>query len=366
MVLLSNNKNANLSKTMIVYALVWPFLLLDVVVYILSLAWIFKKKNKCSNKLQSIAVGAATPTHGCPRRSPKSVDALFKSNMTMHQAMMQAVKQFGGLSSKTNQHVAMVTRKFVELRKVHETDKFPTKIYDDSQVEEITYQQLGDLIRNFGFGLQSLTGGAQNSTIVIYEETCKQWSISMHGALSQSMVVATCYATLGDDAVVSAVNETQASMLLLNWKHVEKFLKLAPNQMPNLHTIIASTHEMPMAGGTTTSSVLGNNSGGGSNNNNNNNTNKIRVILWDDVIDLGQKQQKNSSIQAVPPQVHDTAVIMYTSGSTGKVRFNSTCHIECFLCREHYQKWWLLTHIICAISLSLSLSVLAQGRCHDA
>ena len=70
--------------------------------------------------------------------------------------------------------------------------------------------------------------------MVIFEDTCKQWTIGLHGAMTQSMTVATCYATLGQDAVIAAVNETQATTLLLNWSKAEKFASLA-HTMPSLH-----------------------------------------------------------------------------------------------------------------------------------
>jgi long-chain acyl-CoA synthetase len=44
---------------------------------------------------------------------------------------------------------------------------------------------------------------------VLFEDTCKQWTIALQGAFSQSITVATCYGTLGEEAVIAAVNQTQ-------------------------------------------------------------------------------------------------------------------------------------------------------------
>jgi acyl-CoA synthetase (AMP-forming)/AMP-acid ligase II len=301
----------NKSKIVLVCAL--PLLLLDVVLYILSLQWIYKLLRP---KISSVAVGEATDTHGCPRRSTKSPNELIASKRTLYAMIQDAIEQYG---DKT----ALVSRKFVELKKLKPTDRFPTKIYDDNEIEEITYKELGEQIEHFGAGLRALgmepipqlkEGETFNDAkgpfvMVIFEDTCKQWTIGMHGAMSQSMTVATCYATLGEDAVISAVNETGATTLLLNWKKAEKFATLA-DTMPTLKTIIASTYEMPA--GTPTPLPPKRNA-------------KVTIISTDELIDLGEREQDR--FPPVPPKLHDVAVIMYTSGSTGKVSTNYCCRV---------------------------------------
>lgn len=59
-------------------------------------------------------------------------------------------------------------------------------------------------------------------TLLIFEDTSKEWSIALHGAFSQSVVVATSYATLGIDAVAAAINQTGAPTILCNRKLVPK------------------------------------------------------------------------------------------------------------------------------------------------
>jgi len=199
----------------------------------------------------------------------------------------------------------------LELKKVKESDKFPSKHFDDSALEEVTYSEFGECIQNFGAGLRSLgmepipqlkEGESFDEAtgpfvMVIFEDTCKQWSTALHGAMSQSITIATCYATLGEDAVIAAVNETQASALLLNWKKAERFSELA-KQMPSLKTIIASTNEMPAG----TATPLPKRGSG------------IKIVSSDEVMEIGAEHP----CDAVPPKPHDVAVIMYTSGSTGK------------------------------------------------
>lgn len=281
-----------------------PLFALDILVYILSLAWVPKLLPKF---LYSVAVGKATETHGAPRRSAKEPDKFittFGAATTVFEMTKAAVKQHG---DKT----AMISRKFVELKKVKETDRFPSKIFDDSRLQKFTYDEFGEQIIHFGAGLRKLglepIPQGQKSfdetkgsfVMVIFEDTCQQWTMGIQAAFTQSITVATCYATLGDDAVVSAVNETGATALLLNWKNALKFSKLA-NTMPTLKTIIASTHEMP-DGEPTPLPPPGS---------------KVQIVSSDELMDLGFEEQ--ASYPPVPPQPNDVAVIMYTSGSTGK------------------------------------------------
>lgn len=62
-------------------------------------------------------------------------------------------------------------------------------------------------------------------SLTIYENTCAEWQTAAHGCFSQSMVVTTVYATLGESAVVDAVNELHSNTLLCNRKSVEKLAK---------------------------------------------------------------------------------------------------------------------------------------------
>lgn len=309
---LLKEKEGNISMSTIVERLlVWLCCLtiaaLDVLMQMVSLAWLkplFAKAFRGRAKLQSVAVGKATATHGVPRRSAMHSKSLVRGDApSVYHMVRGAVREFG------NDHIAMVSRTFVKLQPPSNGQRFPTKIFDDSKLERLTYTQVGENITYFGAGLRALGMEPIPNldpkasfddlegpfVMVLFEDTCKQWTIAMQGAFSQSMTVATCYSTLGHDSVVSAVNETNAATLLVNWKKVEVFSKLA-DQMPSLRTIIASTNEMPK--GTKLPAIKG----------------TIRIISSDEVIQLGTEK----SIAPTPPKPDDVAVIMYTSGSTGK------------------------------------------------
>jgi long-chain acyl-CoA synthetase len=201
----------SLTKIVVTCALL-PIFLLDIVLYILSFAWL--REIVRPKIIYSVAKGTATDTHGAPRRSIKSPDVLVASvydggkAKTVYDMTRAAVRDYG---SKP----ALVSRKFVELKKLKETDRFPSKVYEDfTNLDTITYEEFGEMTTNFGCGLRQigmepipqLKAGQHfddvtgSFVLCIFEDTCKQWTIALHGAFSQSITVATCYATLGEEA----------------------------------------------------------------------------------------------------------------------------------------------------------------------
>jgi long-subunit acyl-CoA synthetase (AMP-forming) len=74
------------------------------------------------------------------------------------------------------------------------------------------------------------------------QDTSKEWTLAAHGAMTQSVVVATSYATLGMDALVSSLHETSCTVILTNKKKVAAVAKAALAGCPKLKTIIYSNH----------------------------------------------------------------------------------------------------------------------------
>lgn len=291
------------TTSMLLLPLFLPIFVMDLIASLLSK--LFNPQEDATTTLQSIAEGKATDTHGAPRRSPKSegveLASIYKNATTVYEMTGQAIEHFGD-------RVAMKHFEFLGLKKAKESDRFPGKQFGENMVE-VTYRELKGRIASFGEGLRQLGMEPQPKTenfdeskgkftLVIFEDTCKEWTIAMQGAMSQSMVVATCYATLGHEAVVSAVNETNATALMVNWKQVEDFYKRSKD-MPSLTTLIASTHEMPK------DAVIWSPPDEKS---------KLQVVSYDDVMNKG----KETTVKPTPPKPSDVAVIMYTSGSTGK------------------------------------------------
>jgi hypothetical protein len=99
----------------------------------------------------------------------------------------------------------------------------------------ITTFQVGERTLAFGaalrkVGAEPFAGGAREfenapmgkHCMIIYENTCDDWTTALFGAASQSVVVATSYATLGFDAMLESVSDTGSRVLLCNRSSVEE------------------------------------------------------------------------------------------------------------------------------------------------
>jgi long-chain acyl-CoA synthetase len=189
-------------------------------------------------------------------------------------------------------------------------------LYEDDQKRKVfgettweTYGELGENARDFGAGLRllglqplpqnkSLEATTGPHTMLLYEDTCANWITALLGAHSQSIVVATSYATLGIQAVKDAIEECSVAVVVCNRKNVKEVAKIAPKV---LKTIIYTNHyALPKERGV--DPVV---EGGG-----------VRVISMDEVVRLGHAAR--GEISETPPSKDNLAVIMYTSGSTGK------------------------------------------------
>merc|ERR1719329_141383 len=172
----------------------------------------------------------------------------------------------------------------------------------------MTYEEVGENVVNFGaglraLGLQPLPQGVDLEqtnaphTMLIFEETCAEWMSSLLGAHSQSIVVATSYATLGIDAVVGAIQECNLAVVLCNRKKVNLLAQKAPACLKTIiYTDLVCTEEetavLPQTG------------------------NQVKAYSFEEVRALGSSQVPQYPVTAPAPD--QIAVIMYTSGSTGK------------------------------------------------
>lgn len=180
--------------------------------------------------------------------------------------------------------------------------KFPLQKFGETKW--ITYDELSQRICAFGSGLLQL--GLRPATdvdvektsgpfvLLIFEDTCADWVTACIGAFSQSIVIATAYATLGPAAVAESINEVGAKAIVCNIKAVEKIAALG-SKCPSLDTIIYTTNNSTEDAPKNVPSTH-------------------KVLSMRAVIGLGTTHPT----EFTPPKSETLAVIMYTSGSTGK------------------------------------------------
>lgn len=171
-----------------------------------------------------------------------------------------------------------------------------------------TYGEVSDIVHKFGAALRAAGLVASPPTtnldkvttscrIAIFENTCPQWMMSCLGAFSQSVGVATVYATLGIDAVIEAVNDNSIILIVCNKANV-KILCDKIKSMPTLTTIVYTND---LVGKDSKIEVPPPPKG-------------VKIFSFEEFLETGDTVQYPPS----PPAAESTAVVMYTSGSTGK------------------------------------------------
>lgn len=186
---------------------------------------------------------------------------------------------------------------------------FPAKVFGPTVWR--TYRELGELAHAFGAGLRhcgiqpqpTRAHEVDHCGLLMYDETSADWMVCCQGAMTQNVVVATAYATLGLDAVTKAVNQGQVTALVCNRKMVGKTLSEL-GSMPSLKLIIyTDTFCTP---GECAAPPPGIDSVA---------TGDVQVLSLAALLDLGKLHL--AEFPPTPPTPESLAVIMYTSGSTG-------------------------------------------------
>ncbi|RXG53582.1 Long-chain-fatty-acid--CoA ligase 4 [Armadillidium vulgare] len=165
------------------------------------------------------------------------------------------------------------------------------KKYEMGDYSWYTFSEANDLAKNFGRGLRSI-GHQPKENIIIFSETRAEWFISAMGAFKQSIPVCTLYATLGEDALILGINETEVRHIVVSHELLPKIKSILP-QCPRVKSLIYFPDQLKE---TDKSGCPG-----------------IEFYSFQEIVKKGDSY----IIDDVPPQPSDTAIIMYTSGSTG-------------------------------------------------
>ena len=182
--------------------------------------------------------------------------------------------------------------------------KFPAKVFGITEWR--TFGELGQMAHAFGAGLRALGMSPQatdamvadHKGILIYDETSADWMVCAQGAISQDIVIATSYSTLGADAVVKTVQQGGVQTLICNRKAVGDLLKNL-SSMPSLKNLIYT--DVLCTPDEIATSVPTHGSG------------FVKVLSFREVLAMGRA----TPCAPNPPKPDSLCVLMYTSGSTG-------------------------------------------------
>uniref|UniRef100_A0A0E0DPT1 4-coumarate--CoA ligase n=1 Tax=Oryza meridionalis TaxID=40149 RepID=A0A0E0DPT1_9ORYZ len=195
-------------------------------------------------------------------------------------------------SKKYPRHRCLGTRKLINREFVESPDGRKFEKLHLGEYEWDTYAEAFSRACNFASGLIKL-GHQRDSRAAIFADTRTEWIIAAQGCFRQNLTVVTIYASLGEDALVHSLNETQVSTLICDSKQLKKLPAISSKLQSVKHVIYIEDEPVE-------AEVL-------------NQMKHWTTFSFGEVEELG----KTSHTDARLPSSTDTAVIMYTSGSTG-------------------------------------------------
>eukprot|EP00003_Mantamonas_plastica_P004249 TRINITY_DN1337_c0_g1_i1.p1 TRINITY_DN1337_c0_g1~~TRINITY_DN1337_c0_g1_i1.p1 ORF type:complete len:454 (-),score=92.71 TRINITY_DN1337_c0_g1_i1:850-2100(-) len=227
-----------------------------------------------------------------PRRNVEYPNVLLQSPFenedvkTIHDLWVRSVQKFPD-------NKCLGTR--ARVREHHDKKGDKTFVYLElGDLKYETYKQVGKQVDNIGSGLRAW-GVEPGDNVGIYQDTHATWMMAAQAAFSQSMVVVTCYATLGEDALIHSINQTELEVIFCTADLVGMLIKIAEH-CDSLKKVVVTT-KVPYA----------------SEKEQYENDETLEIISLDDLQKMGATDPQPKKT----PQGDDLAVIMYTSGSTG-------------------------------------------------
>ena len=183
-----------------------------------------------------------------------------------------------------------------EVLQVHDIGKGLEKLSLSPEYTWCTFAEFGARVKDTAAGLKEKVGLKAGDVITIYAETKKDWVTIAHACFKLNVSVATVYATLGSDGVLSAINQTHSSLIVADGKLLRNILSIAKEAtytktVVTIGAVKPELVEEARAKGLT-------------------------VLSTDEIVEAGKPT--SASLTLPYPKSSDTAVIMYTSGTTGK------------------------------------------------
>jgi long-chain acyl-CoA synthetase len=184
------------------------------------------------------------------------------------------------------------TRKISQILKEKVIVDGKEKVFDVPEFEEMKYRnyaQVNEDVIAFGDGVVTFTGiNSAKDNFGIYEETRAEWVTTYLAMARHGIPLATCYANLGVDALVTVINECELVALVCCGTSI-KTLDDLKDKLPTLKYLIY-TDKLSQE------------------------SKYYKTLAFDDCIALGKKNPLKVTKKILPNTV---CVNMYTSGSTG-------------------------------------------------
>ncbi|VDD94489.1 unnamed protein product [Enterobius vermicularis] len=144
-------------------------------------------------------------------------------------------KLFAHVTSLYHNRPMLGTR---EILSIHEETQPDGRIFEKWGMGVYSWQTYGEVHRRVGYlaaGLRELAD--KDAKLLIFAETRADWLITAFACFRANIVVVTAYATLGEEAIIGAINETEATMVVTSAEILPKFTK-AVDRCPAVKTMI--------------------------------------------------------------------------------------------------------------------------------
>ncbi|KAJ4827255.1 Long chain acyl-CoA synthetase 8 [Turnera subulata] len=251
------------------------------------LSTIFMGKRKARQRGVPVEVGGEPGYAVRNARIPDLAEVPWKGATTMAALFEQSCKKY-------SRERFLGTRKLISRDFVTASDGRKFEKLHLGEYQWQTYGQVYDRACSFASGLIAL-GHSEDTRAAIFAETRAEWLTALQGCFRQNITVVTIYASLGEDALIHSLNETQVSTLICDSKQLKKLASITSKLSTVRNVIYFEDDES----GTMSDSGISSN---------------WKVSSFSEVEKLG----KSSPVLPNFPSKNGIAVIMYTSGSVGQ------------------------------------------------
>ncbi|KAK8546723.1 hypothetical protein V6N12_027493 [Hibiscus sabdariffa] len=244
-----------------------------------------KKKGK--KRGVPVEVGGEAGYAVCNARNPQLAQFPWEGATTIASLFEQCCEKYSG-------NPCLGTRKVINKDFVTGSDGRKFEKLHLGDYEWQTYGQVYQRACHFASGLVNF-GHNVDTRVAIFSETRAEWQIAFQGCLRQNITVVTMYASLGEDALIHSLNETQVSTLICESKQLKKLAAIRTSLKTITNIIYFEDDESANI-----SDLYRSTSG-------------WNVSSFHEIELLGER----APVAPKLPSKDSVAVIMYTSGSTG-------------------------------------------------
>jgi len=236
-------------------------------------------------------VGYKTPQDLVDRPAP-GID-------TVYDILQYTAKRHGNRNAIGYREVINMIEEVKEVKKTvdgkEQIEKKKWIYFHLSDYKYWTFIEFRDKALRVASGLREL-GLDPGHVFNIYADTSHLWQLMQHACAANSMIIATAYATLGEEGLTHSLAEPEVRGVFTNNELLPTLLKVLP-KTPTVKIIVYDGK--PAADVLEKFKSI--------------RDGELRLIHIDDLEKLGQEHPH----EPTPPKYEDTACIMYTSGTTG-------------------------------------------------